>query len=526
MRAYTKNTFMLLAVVAMSYMSMSYSFGPGSGGAGDRTGSPMNSSLTCANGSGCHTSVGAFTPSTTVQLLNGSTPVTSYVAGTTYTVRVTVSSSTGVTSSTRYSFQIVSVQTSSNSAVNVWGTPPSGTHSVTISGRNYIEHSSALSSGVINIPWTAPATSTGNITFYCTGNVVNNNFNETGDNCANTTLTITPSTGGCTSPSLATTVTNVLCKGDSTGMILLNTTGGTSPFLFAWTGPGGYQSTSQNITGLAAGTYNVTVTATGGCTATTSATVTEPATKLITSTNSNSPLCVGGTLNLGSTNSGGTGAYTFLWNGPGGYSTTNSTGALSSVVTTMSGKYIFTIHDANGCTAKDTENVVINIKPNADSINANAASSQTYNFLGINVTGSPKYNWDFGDSKTDTVLAPSHTYTASGAYTVRLILTNSCGSDTLYKQIYVALAGIEHIGQNGLAVTVIPNPAHDYFNIRCSMGITVHKVVLFNLSGIKVQETIFNNNNTIVSTAKLAPGLYLLHIETASGNMVKKLQVE
>lgn len=517
---------MLLAIAAMSYLSMSYSYGPGSGGAGDRTSSPMNGYSTCSNGSACHTSAGSFTPSTTVQLLNGSTPVTSYVAGTTYTVRISVSSSTGVTSSTRYSFQIVSVQSSTNNAVNVWGTPPSGTHSVTIGGRNYIEHSSALSSGTINIPWTAPSTATGNITFYCTGNVVNNNYNETGDNCASTTLTVTPSTGGCTSPALSTSVTNVLCKGDSTGTILLNTTGGTSPFLFAWSGPGGYQSISQNITGLAAGTYNVTVTATGGCTATTSATITEPATKLTTSTNSNSPLCAGGTLNLGSTNSGGTGAYTYLWNGPGGYSNSNSTGILSGITTTMSGKYIFTIHDANGCTAKDTENIVISAKPNADSINANAASGQTYNFLGINVTGSPKYNWDFGDSKTDTIIAPSHTYSASGMYTVRLILSNSCGNDTLYKHIYIALAGIENTVQNSTWVTLYPNPAHGYFNIRSNESIAVYKVVLYNLSGIKMQETIFNNNSTTVCTAKLTPGLYLVHIETGSGSLVKKLQIE
>jgi PKD repeat protein len=45
-------------------------------------------------------------------------------------------------------------------------------------------------------------------------------------------------------------------------------------------------------------------------------------------------------------------------------------------------------------------------------------------------TGGTSYLWDFGDGGTSTSLSPSHTYAAFGTYTVCLISTNSCGSDT------------------------------------------------------------------------------------------------
>ncbi|MFN5440346.1 MAG: beta strand repeat-containing protein, partial [Flavobacteriia bacterium] len=72
---------------------------------------------------------------------------------------------------------------------------------------------------------------------------------------------------------LSTTQVNVDCNGNSTGSIDLTPAGGTSPYTYAWTG----SVTTQDLSNLAAGTYNVTVTDNNACTATTSVTITEPA---------------------------------------------------------------------------------------------------------------------------------------------------------------------------------------------------------------------------------------------------------
>ncbi|MDR6517333.1 hypothetical protein J2780_003949, partial [Chryseobacterium camelliae] len=70
-----------------------------------------------------------------------------------------------------------------------------------------------------------------------------------------------------------TVVTNVACNGASNGSINLTPAGGTAPYTFNWGGG----ITTEDRTGLAAGTYTVTITDANGCTATVNATVTQPA---------------------------------------------------------------------------------------------------------------------------------------------------------------------------------------------------------------------------------------------------------
>ena len=45
--------------------------------------------------------------------------------------------------------------------------------------------------------------------------------------------------------------------------------------------------------------------------------------------------------------------------------------------------------------------------------------------------------WDFGDGQTSTAANPTHTYTAAGAYTVRLTVSDSVDSNTLTRPAYV-----------------------------------------------------------------------------------------
>ena len=62
-------------------------------------------------------------------------------------------------------------------------------------------------------------------------------------------------------------------EGDGSGTINVDVTGGTAPYEFAWTGPDAFESTDEDLTGLSAGTYVLTVTDANGCTATVEGTV-------------------------------------------------------------------------------------------------------------------------------------------------------------------------------------------------------------------------------------------------------------
>ncbi|MBN1132523.1 MAG: gliding motility-associated C-terminal domain-containing protein [Bacteroidales bacterium] len=61
------------------------------------------------------------------------------------------------------------------------------------------------------------------------------------------------------------TKTDISCNGLNDGSISITLSGGTSPYDFIWTGPPGYNSSQQNISGLGAGTYNLTITDGNSC---------------------------------------------------------------------------------------------------------------------------------------------------------------------------------------------------------------------------------------------------------------------
>ena len=63
----------------------------------------------------------------------------------------------------------------------------------------------------------------------------------------------------------------------------------------------------------------------------------------------------------------------------------------------------------------------------------------TVNFNDLSV-GATNWNWDFGDGGTSAAQNPSHTYTAIGNYTVKLIVTNINGcSDSITKNQFVRI---------------------------------------------------------------------------------------
>lgn len=139
---------------------------------------------------------------------------------------------------------------------------------------------------------------------------------------------------------LSTSVTNVNCNGGSDGAIELSVSGGTPAYsLTLWSNG----KTTQDISGLAAGTYTVTVTDFSGCTRTTSATVTQPTAIVLSATAVNVSCFGGANGSIDLTVSGGTSPYTYQWSANAGNATTQDVNGLPA------GTYNVTVTDAHGC---------------------------------------------------------------------------------------------------------------------------------------------------------------------------------
>lgn len=135
-----------------------------------------------------------------------------------------------------------------------------------------------------------------------------------------------------------TRVDNVLCTGESTGNLYVSVYGGVPPYSYEWSNG----STQQNVYGVPAGTYTVTITDAVGCIHEDQAVVTEPETLIsITDAELQHISCYGmsdGHIDISVI--GGTPAYTYYW----------SNGAsVQDLHGIPAGSYTVTITDANGC---------------------------------------------------------------------------------------------------------------------------------------------------------------------------------
>ncbi|MBT7306969.1 MAG: hypothetical protein HN842_02055, partial [Gammaproteobacteria bacterium] len=145
-------------------------------------------------------------------------------------------------------------------------------------------------------------------------------------------------------------VTHVDCSGDASGAIDITPFGGTPAYSFVWTGPGGFTSASEDISGLATGTYSLTLTDALGCTrdypglATINVNSAIEASFVITDQNCGEPVPSNdGAIDASIT--GGTAGYSFLWSGPNGFTATTEDISLLEP-----GSYMLEVSDGLGCT--------------------------------------------------------------------------------------------------------------------------------------------------------------------------------
>lgn len=81
--------------------------------------------------------------------------------------------------------------------------------------------------------------------------------------------------------------------------------------------------------------------------------------------------------------------------------------------------------------------VMVKVNPLPNS-NFTSATQQRAAVFTNTTTDGLTYAWDFGDGATSTDPNPTHTYNADGSFTVRLISSNTCGSDTVIKPVTIA----------------------------------------------------------------------------------------
>jgi hypothetical protein len=211
-------------------------------------------------------------------------------------------------------------------------------------------------------------------------------------------------------------ITNVNCFNGNTGAISISATGN-GPFTYAWSNG----NTTANPTGLAAGSYTVTVTNSLNCSTTQTFTVTQNTNitgtfSATSSFNGFNVSCFGGTNGSASVAvSGGTPGYTYLWSNG---STTNSASNLPAGATSV------TITDNLGCTklitgtlTQPTALQVVISGTNIPCFGASSGSATTVTTGGV---APYSYSWASGTSSISNL--------AAGTYPLTVNDLNNCST--------------------------------------------------------------------------------------------------
>ncbi len=230
-----------------------------------------------------------------------------------------------------------------------------------------------------------------------------------------TTSNRVPVTVQIDTPVITSTQTNVLCNGDATGAINISATGGTYPYTYNW----GSGITTEDRTGLTAGTYSVTVTDANGISVTETITITQPNVLTSSITSQTNVTCYGGsngsaTIGVG----GGTPGYTYSWAPSGGTS--------ASITGRAAGTYTCTITDANGCTK--TQSVTIT-EPDAltssiisqTDVSCNGGSDGSATIIAGGGASGYTYSWYPSGGTSATI-----TGRTAGTYTCTITDDNGC----------------------------------------------------------------------------------------------------
>ena len=139
-----------------------------------------------------------------------------------------------------------------------------------------------------------------------------------------------------------------------------STTGGTTPYAYAWDFGDGGTSGAANPTHLysTAGTYTVTLTVRDAAGSTDSHSYSVTVLPVPTASAGNGgPYCVGQTIQLSASGGG-----SYSWTGPGGFTSTQQNPTIPSASAAKAGTYTVTV-SASGCTAQASTTVVVDSTP-------------------------------------------------------------------------------------------------------------------------------------------------------------------
>jgi len=282
--------------------------------------------------------------------------------------------------------------------------------------------------------------------------------------------------------------------------------GGALSYSYQWS----TNDTTEDITGLAAGTYSILVLDTLGAFIIDSVIISEPD-SIVTSLISTDINCFSGsdgTITLSIT--GGSSPFSYNWSN--GDTVQNPSGLLA-------GQYIVTITDANNCTISDS---IVLTEP-ATVISAQIFSKEETASLNDGIAwvvvsgGTPSYSYIWNDPNQQTNDTAFNL--VAGNYQVVYIDANGCRDSLSVVVSDSTSVGIFKDLQN-YQFAIFPNPSSGKFYVHFN---EVDEIKIYTINGkLILSKDVSDKEKTVIDTI-LSQGVYLIHFIRSNTLIIQKV---
>lgn len=308
------------------------------------------------------------------------------------------------------------------------------------------------------------------------------------------------------------------CSESGGGAIDLTTTGGSGNYTYSWSN----SATTEDLSGLAAGTYTVMVSDDNSCTDTEQITITQPSVMEVGIANQTDILCPGANSGeIVASLDGGEQPYVISWD-------TNPATPGLSVNNLDGGTYTVSVTDNLGCmktasaTLTEPPAFVLSIADTSETAAGAMNGSATATASG----GTPpySYSWDNGSdsSRIDSLVTGTYVLTVTDANGCQYVESVEVGQWAVGLEDELA-AGIR-------SMNIFPNPNTGSFSLELNMDrMQAVQLQIFDLQGQEVLVKDFTptlNLEEAVDLSRHGAGMYLMKVTSPRGVASRKFMIE
>ena len=212
---------------------------------------------------------------------------------------------------------------------------------------------------------------------------------------------------------------------------------------------------------------------------------------------------------------------------PGSIYTWNTGDTTQTIQVDSAGKYKVKVTNNNNCTTEDSVIITHSYASKIDSIDWLVGMEDEYIFVPIGASRVENYFWNFGDNNTSTSPSPLHKYANPGIYTVTLVVSNNCGSDTATLVLEHQTTGIENNPSMNKKIELYPNPAKNFTRIQSLDKQAITSIRVYNNLGQNVYEKEVGDATYYqLNVNHFYAGIYTLRIQFKEGDVVgSKLEI-